>query len=263
MKKLFVLLLALLLVTSLVACGGKNEKFEGTWKIESIEYEGSKFSINELKKSTNEELSSLYEDLKDFYLILKDGGEAYLFADGDSDSFSWIKSDDGNSIIIGAQKCEIVDKMICRDFDGNKVYLKKSSNSQEIPNEDSEDASTDISGENKSDIIEIKPSPDKYTWYIKNYVGKNCASFGDTWGSRYDKYGKAKVNFVFVTEDGSFVDPWADESLKQYVVTAQSIKPNTELKLVFKTNDDGTEGDTVASQNIEEIELYVKRIAQE
>ena len=263
MKKLFVLLLALLLVTSLVACGEKNEKFEGTWKVESIEYEGSKFSINELKKSTNEDLKSLYEDLKDFYLILKDGGEAYLYVDGSGDSGDWLKSDNNDSIIIGAQKCEIVDKMICLDFDGNKVYLKKSSNSQEIPDEDSEDASTDISSENKSDIIEIKPSPDKYTWYIKNYVGKNCASFGDTWGSRYDKYGKAKVNFVFVTEDGSFVDPWDDESLKQYVVTAQSIKPNTELKLVFKTNDDGTEGDTMASQNIEENELYVKRIAQE
>ena len=70
-------------------------------------------------------------------------------------------------------------------------------------------------------------------------------------------------NFVFVTEDGSFVDPWDDDSLKQYVVTVQSVKPNTELKLVFETNEDGTEGDTVASQNIEEIELYVKRISEE
>ncbi len=263
MKKLLTIMLTVIMITSLTACGAKNNNFEGTWKVDSIEYEGSKFSINELKNSANEDLSELYEELNDFYLILKDGGEAYLFADGDSDSFSWIKSDDGNSIIIGAQKCEIVDKMICLDFDGNKVYLKKSSNSQEIPNEDSEDASTDLSNENQNGIVEIKPSPDKYTWYIKNYVGKNCASFGHTWGSRYDKYGEAEVNFVFVTEDGSFVDPWDDESLKQYVVTAQSIKPNTELKLVFKTNDDGTEGDTVASQNIEEIELYVKRIAQE
>ncbi len=28
--------------------------------------------------------------------------------------------------------------------------------------------------------ITIKDSPDKYTWYIKNYVGKNCASIGYT-----------------------------------------------------------------------------------
>ena len=263
MKKMLAMMLAVIMILSFSACGGKNNNFEGTWKVESVEYEGSKFSINELKKSTNEDLSGLYEDLKDFYLILKDDGEAYLYVDGSGDSGDWLKSDNNDSIIIGTQKCEIVDKMICLDFDDNKVYLKKSSNSQKIPDEDSEDVSSDLSNENKNDIIEIKQSPDKYTWYIKNYVGKNCASFGHTWGSRYDKYGEAEVNFVFVTEDGSFVDPWDDDSLKQYVVTVQSVKPNTELKLVFETNEDGTEGDTVASQNIEEIELYVKRISEE
>ena len=28
--------------------------------------------------------------------------------------------------------------------------------------------------------VTIKTSPDKYTWYIKDYVGKNVASFGYT-----------------------------------------------------------------------------------
>ena len=39
--------------------------------------------------------------------------------------------------------------------------------------------------------ITIKESPDKYTWYIKNYVGKNCASIGYTsmGGDRMDSYG--------------------------------------------------------------------------
>ena len=263
MKKLFVLLLALLLVTLLAACGGKNEKFEGTWKVESIEYEGSKFSINELKKSTNEDLSSLYEDLKDFYLILKDDGEDYLYVDGSGDSGDWLKSDNNDSIIIGAQKCEIVDKMICLDFDGNKVYLKKSSNSQEIPDEDSEDASTDLSSENKSDTIEIKQSPDKYTWYIKNYVGKNCAAIGDWWtigGYIHDSYGEGSIKIHVFAEDGSFVD---SETAKEYVVVRQSIAPNTELKYTFQMNEDGTESKYfIESQNIEEIEVYVKRISE-
>ena len=242
MKKLFVLLLALLLVTLLAACGGKNEKFEGTWKV---------FSINELKKSTNEDLSSLYEDLKDFYLILKD------------DSGDWLKSDNNDSIIIGAQKCEIVDKMICLDFDGNKVYLKKSSNSQEIPDEDSEDASTDLSSENKSDTIEIKQSPDKYTWYIKNYVGKNCAAIGDWWtigGYIHDSYGEGSIKIHVFAEDGSIVD---SETAKEYDVVRQSIAPNTELKYTFQMNEDGTESKYfIESQNIEEIEVYVKRISE-
>ncbi|MGN1170007.1 MAG: hypothetical protein ACI4RB_07785, partial [Acutalibacteraceae bacterium] len=44
--------------------------------------------------------------------------------------------------------------------------------------------------------IAIKASPDKYTWYIKNYVGKNCASIGYTAmdGKRRDEYGKGKVD---------------------------------------------------------------------
>ena len=60
----------------------------------------------------------------------------------------------------------------------------------------------------------------------------------------------------------SFVDPADKESLKQHVVTAQNIAPNTELKLTFAQYSDGTEASGVVDrQNIEEIELYVKRIA--
>lgn len=111
-------------------------------------------------------------------------------------------------------------------------------------------------------FVTIKESPDKYTWYIKNYVGKNCAAFGSEYGGYLcDKYGDARVKFIFIAEDNSFVNPEDKESLKNYVVTAQSVEPNTELKLVFATWADGSEASGVVDrQNIEEIELYVKRI---
>ena len=49
--------------------------------------------------------------------------------------------------------------------------------------------------------------------------------------------------------------------LKQYVVTAQSYAPNTELKYVFDTDEAGNEYDNlVQSQNIEEIEITVKPV---
>lgn len=49
--------------------------------------------------------------------------------------------------------------------------------------------------------------------------------------------------------------------LKQYVVTAQSYAPNTELKYVFDTDEDGNEYDNlVQSQSIEEIVLCVKKV---
>lgn len=111
--------------------------------------------------------------------------------------------------------------------------------------------------------ITIKNSPDKYTWYIKNYVGKNCASIGYTsmGGDRMDHYGAGYIELVMVTPDGAYIDIESDDDLKQYVVTAQSYAPNTELKYVFDTDEDGNEYENlVQSQNIEEIVLCVKKV---
>ena len=121
------------------------------------------------------------------------------------------------------------------------------------------------SNNSQSDFVEIKPSPDKYTWYIKNYVGKNCASIGkySSWNECLydDSYGYGSIKFIIIADDNSYVDPSDKESLKNYVVTAQNIEPNTELKLVFLKRDDGTEYDSlIESQSIQEIELYVKCI---
>lgn len=117
-----------------------------------------------------------------------------------------------------------------------------------------------------SDSVEIKPSPDKYTWYIADYTGRNLAACGYTsmGGDFLDAYGAATVNLIIVTDNGTFVDPKDENALKNYVVTGQSIAPNTELKLVFDKDSKGNEYDNlVESQNIEEIELYVKQISFE
>ena len=113
-------------------------------------------------------------------------------------------------------------------------------------------------------LTEIKPSPDKYTWYIADYVGRNLASCGYTsmGGDLMHKYGEGIIELIIVADDGSFVDPEDTEALKNYVVTGQSIAPNTELKLTFDKDSDGVEYDNlVESQNIEEIELTVKRLS--
>lgn len=116
------------------------------------------------------------------------------------------------------------------------------------------------------DLTTIKPSPDKYTWYIADYVGRNLASCGYTsmGGDLMHKYGDGLIELIIVADDGSFVDPNNTESLRNYVVTGQSVAPNTELKLVFDKDSNGVEYDSlVDSQNIEEIELYVKRITSQ
>lgn len=111
--------------------------------------------------------------------------------------------------------------------------------------------------------VTIKNSPDKYTWYVKSYVGKNCASIGYTslGGDRMDKYGNGYIELAFVTPDGAYIDIETDDDLKRYVVTGQSLAPNTELKYVFDTDSDGNEYDYLVSwQNYEEIVLCVKKV---
>ena len=106
------------------------------------------------------------------------------------------------------------------------------------------------------------PSPDKYTRYIKNYVGKNCASIGyDAMnGKRMDEYGDSFIELVFVSDDGCFIDITNEDELKNYTVTKQNIEPGTELKLTFLKDEEGNEYDNlVASQSFKEIVLCVKK----
>ena len=113
-------------------------------------------------------------------------------------------------------------------------------------------------------LTAINPSPDKYTWYINDYVGRNLASCGYTsmGGDFRAKYGKTTIEFIIIADDGSYIDPGDDAALQSYVVTSQNIAPNTELKLVFDKDSQGVEYDNlVESQNIEEIELYVTKLS--
>lgn len=111
----------------------------------------------------------------------------------------------------------------------------------------------------------IKPSPDKYTWYVKDYRGMNAASVDYTALDelRHDRYGSGTLGIVYVSADGAYINPTDEESLKQYVVYDQNLKPNTEIKLEFLKQEDGTEYDNlVASESQEEIVLAVKKIGE-
>lgn len=122
-----------------------------------------------------------------------------------------------------------------------------------------------IGDSNKNDlkITSINPSPDKYTYYVKDYFGRNLASCGYTslGGDRRDKYGNGNVKFVIIPDDDSYIDPKDTEALKNYVVTGQNYSPNSELMLEYSKDSDGKEySNLIDYQNIEEIELYVSRI---
>lgn len=111
--------------------------------------------------------------------------------------------------------------------------------------------------------VTINTSPDKYTWYIKSYVGMNASAVGYTSmsGQRRDEYGGGTIQIVFVAPDGTFIDPSDKETLKDYYVVAQNTPPNTELKYEFEKNSDGKEYDNLTSwQSVDQVVLSVNKV---
>ena len=111
-------------------------------------------------------------------------------------------------------------------------------------------------------ITAIQPTLDRHIYHIRDYSGRNAASFGTTNKStRIDEYGHGKIRFVFTSESGEFVDAEDLNDLKRYIVVGQDIEPNTELKLEYETNSRGEEYDNlIRSQNYEEINLTVRKL---
>ena len=102
------------------------------------------------------------------------------------------------------------------------------------------------------------PKTDK----IKNYVGRNAASFGycSLGGDRLDDgYGGTldTLKVVLAADDGSYIDISDDEVLKQYVVTAQNIEPDTDLTFHY------SEYGIAEHQTFDEIELLCKKVAED
>ena len=263
MRKRKLTILAFIMALFLVGCGSKTNKLTGTWIVDCVEIDGAKFSASELEVINGDDWVSK------MFMVLKDGGKAYLSEDGvDGVIVDWYETTDGK-ILLDGEVCTIDDGLIrVEAYDDEIFYFKKSSDSQTIEqpiDKTAEEVTSNEAGTKEAvpeEVITIKQSPDKYTWYIKNYVGKNCASIGYTsmGGNRMDHYGAGYIELVLITPDGAFIDIETDDDLKQYVVTAQSVAPNTELKYTFEIDEEGHEYENLVSwQNYEEIVLCVKK----
>lgn len=268
-KGISILPIIAMIAIALTGCGEGGSKLTGTWVVDSAELDGAKFSVSEL------EAMGWDDGMSETFMVLKDGGKAYISEDGDDGAIiDWYETTDGK-ILLDGEAYTIVDGLIRIEIDDDEIlYFRKSSDSQTITQQDEETTEAAVFNETEPietvsketvpvDSVTIKQSPDKYTWYIKNYVGKNCASFGYTslGGKRMDHYGAGYIELVLVTPDGAYIDIETDDDLKQYVVTAQNLAPNTELKYIFDKDSDGNEYDSLISwQSCEEIVLCVKKI---
>lgn len=108
-------------------------------------------------------------------------------------------------------------------------------------------------------------SPDRHTYYIRDYVGKNLGSVGyySLGGDYLDAYSNVHVKLVINTEDGSYVDPEDSAQLQQYAVTGQSVPAGTELSVEFDTDSEGNEySNLTSSQSVDSITLNVTKIAE-
>lgn len=128
MKKLLAMFLLCAMLFALCGCGEEEVKeFDlcGTWKVAFVEYEGSSFTVEEW-------LNMEDDDLSDFFIIFKEGGQAYVFDDDYGNLENWLQSED--KVMIGDEKCSLIDQKIRYDYYDDIIYLEKVSDSQEIPN---------------------------------------------------------------------------------------------------------------------------------
>lgn len=125
----------------------------------------------------------------------------------------------------------------------------------------------DSSTADETEQVEIKTSTDKHLAYVKNYVGMNCANLGYVAmdGRLYDDYGNGKhVLLILVTPDGTYLNHEDDsDDLRGYKVSAQNVKPNTEINCTYKLDPDGEEySNLVSFQSVEEVVLAVDKVGE-
>ena len=108
----------------------------------------------------------------------------------------------------------------------------------------------------------ISPTLDRHIYHIRDYIGRNAASFGKYYGNdRVDEYGEAELKITFTDENGYYVDSNNEDDLKQYIITNQDIDPNHELKIEYETDSKGKEYDNLVKyQNYDMITLTVKKL---
>ena len=111
-------------------------------------------------------------------------------------------------------------------------------------------------------LTTIEPSADKYTHYVRDYVGRNLAECGyySLAGNLTDAYGHGYITFDVVPDDGAFIDFEDKAQLASYMVTGQSVSPNTVIQMTYMTDSDGKEySNLIGSQTLESITLNVTK----
>ena len=119
-KTLTLVLAAVLLLGLLAACGGGGSKYEGTYVLSKL----SDWTVEEYADLLE---ISLEEAQDSFKIVLKSGGKAEFYEDGDLEALNW--KVDGEKITLSAEgeslEGTIKDGKITFDMDGDVLELTK------------------------------------------------------------------------------------------------------------------------------------------
>ena len=136
-RKYTVLALLFTMLILVSACGSKEKggkKYYGTWKATQVEIDGSIFTVDELEAVGDDSIS-------DTYIIIKEGGKAYLHDRYDSELTDW--SIEENGIKVANQTFEYKNRTLSMILDDNKVIFEKVSSSQTLTSAETKSGTAD------------------------------------------------------------------------------------------------------------------------
>lgn len=116
------------------------------------------------------------------------------------------------------------------------------------------------SNSDSTPLLEIKESPDKYTKYMKDYVGRNlaeCIKFG--FSKLYVELHNEYIETILCDEDDYAVEV-TEDNVSNYMVVAQDVAPNSEIKFTYRSDMDGNEYSFPSETSVDKIYLTVKEI---
>lgn len=114
-------------------------------------------------------------------------------------------------------------------------------------------------------FAEVRPSPDKSTQYVRNYTGRLLETIGYTAmnGNHYDKYGPdGLIQIIIVDENGETIDKDDKDYYKYYIVTDQSVAPDTEMTFTYTKNSSGDEEATAQTVDIIKLTVRMTEVGQ-
>lgn len=113
-------------------------------------------------------------------------------------------------------------------------------------------------------FVPVTESPDKNTYFVRDYSGRNlaaCGTYSSFYGDFRDDYGAGQITLNIISDDGTYLHLDRIEQLREYVIVKQGTLPNTEVKFTFDEYVPSLRSFTGSS--LASIDVYVTRLDEQ